>query len=127
MKDLEEGTYYKYYIKAYKLVNGKKVFLAKSKTIHVTTAGGKYGNAKAVDVNATEVTLNIGETFDIQAKQVKENKKIAKHTNIKFESNKSSVAKVNENGTITAKKKGTATIYVYAQNGVYKKVKVTVK
>ena len=127
MKDLEKGTYYKYYIKAYKLVNGKKVFLGKSNVVHVTTAGGKYGNAKAVSVNATEVTLNVGETFDIQAKQVKENKKIAKHTNIKFESSKSSVAKVNKNGTITAKKKGTATIYVYAQNGVYKKVKVTVK
>ena len=30
-------------------------------------------------------------------------------------------------GVITAKSKGECNIYVYAQNGVYKKVKVTVK
>jgi uncharacterized protein YjdB len=34
---------------------------------------------------------------------------------------------VNAKGKITGKKKGTATIYVYAQNGLYKTVKVTVK
>lgn len=127
VKDLEEGTYYKYYIKAYKLVDGKKVILGKSKTVHVTTDGGKYGNAKAVKVNETEVTLKAGETFAIKAEQLKKDKPIAKHTTIKFESNKSTVAKVNKNGTVTAKKKGTAIIYVYAQNGVYEKVKVTVK
>ena len=70
---------------------------------------------------------NVGETFAIKAKQVKKDKPIAKHTAIKFESNKSAVAKVNKNGTVTAKKKGTAIIYVYAQNGIYEKVKVTVK
>lgn len=36
---LKSGTYYKYLIKAYKLVEGKKVYLAESKTIHVTTTG----------------------------------------------------------------------------------------
>ena len=41
LEDLEEGTYYKYYVKAYKLVNGQKVFLGRSKTIHVTTDGSR--------------------------------------------------------------------------------------
>ena len=127
VEDLEEGTYYKFYVKAYKEVDGKKVILGKSKLIHATTDGGQYGNAKAVKVNATKATLNAGETFTIKAKLVKKDKPIAKHTNIKYESDNKNVAKVNANGTITAKASGTATIYVYAQNGVFKKVKVTVK
>ena len=107
--------------------SGKKVILGKSKLIHATTDGSQYGNAKAVKVNETNVTLNVGETFAIEAKQVKKDKTIAKHTNIKYESDNKQTAKVNANGTITAKEAGTATIYVYAQNGVFKKVKVTVK
>ena len=124
---MEEATYYKFYVKAYKEVDGKKVILGKSKLIHATTDGGEYGNAKAVKVNKTKVTLNAGETFVIKAKQIKKDKPIAKHTNIKYESDNKKVAKVNADGTITAKAAGTANIYVYAQNGVYKKVKVTVK
>ena len=37
------------------------------------------------------------------------------------------VAKVDKKGKITAKGKGKTTIYVYAQNGLYKKIAVTVK
>ena len=36
------------------------------------------------------------------------------------------IATVTKNGRIKAKKKGTCYIYVYAQNGVYKKIKVVV-
>ena len=35
------------------------------------------------------------------------------------------IAAVSKNGKVTAVKKGTCSIYVYAQNGVYKKIKVT--
>lgn len=125
-KKLKSGTYYKYYIKAYKLVNGKKVWLAKSKTIHVTTTGGKYGNAKSVKVNKTAVSLAVGKTFTIKAEQVAKDLPIKKHVNIKYESSNSKVASVNSKGVIKAKKKGTCYIYVYAQNGVYKRIKVVV-
>ena len=37
-----------------------------------------------------------------------------------------SIATVNKNGKITAKKKGSCVIYVYARNGLAKKVKVKV-
>lgn len=127
LEDLEEGTYYKFYVKAYKLVNGKKVFLGRSKTIHVTTDGGKYGNAAAVAVNETKVTVSVGETFTIQAEQIAVDKPIAKHTSIKYESDNKAVAKAKADGTVTAKEAGTAVIYVYAQNGVFQKVKVTVE
>ena len=126
-RKLKSGIYYKYCVKAYKLVNGKKVWLAKSKTIHVTTAGGKYGNAKAVKVSNTKVILKKGKSLVIKAQQIAENKPIKQHVNIKFESTNTKIATVTKNGRIKAKKKGTCYIYVYAQNGVYKRISVTVK
>lgn len=126
-KKLKSGTYYKYCIRAYKLIDGKKVWLAKSKVIHVTTKGGKYGNAKAVEVNKGNITLQEGKTFAITAKQIAGSKPIKKHVVIKYESSNSKVAAVNRRGLIRAKRKGTCYIYVYAQNGRYKRIKVTVK
>ena len=126
-KGLKSGTYYKYVVKAYKLVDGKKVFIARSKTVHVTTAGGKYGNAKSVKVNKTSVNLTTGEKFKVKASMVKKDKTIKQHVEIRYETSNSKVATVNSNGVITAKGKGTCYIYVYAQNGVYKSIKVTVK
>ena len=108
-------------------MDGKKVWLAKSKVIHVTTKGGKYGNEKAVEVNKGNITLQEGETFAITAKQIAGSKPIKKHVGIKYESSNSKVAAVNSKGLIRAKRKGTCYIYVYAQNGRYKKIKVTVK
>ncbi len=61
----------------------------------------------------------------IPKKKVK-NMKIKVHSPIKFETTNSKVAIVNKNGVIKAKKIGNCTIYVYAQNGMYKKIKVTV-
>ena len=124
---LASGTYYKYYIKAYKLVDGKKVWIAKSKVVHSTTTGGKYGNAKSVKVNKTSVSLAVGKTFSIKAEQVLKDKPIAGHQNIKYESGNSKVTSVTSKGVIKAKKKGTCYIYVYAQNGMYKRIKVTVQ
>lgn len=126
-KNLDGGTYYKYYIKAYKLVGGKKVWIAKSKVVHSTTAGGKYGNARSVRVNQTDVSLKIGKTFAIKAEQIEWDKPIRKHVDIRYESSDTKVARVNADGKITAAGKGTCYIYVYAQNGMYKKIKVTVK
>ena len=126
-KKLKSGTYYKYCIKAYKLVNGRKVWLAKSKVVHATTTGGKYGNAKAVKVNKTGVILKKGKTFKIKAVQVAGSRPIQKHTEIKFESANKKIASVSSKGVIKARRKGTCYIYVYAQNGVYKRIKVTVK
>ena len=125
-KNLASGTYYKYYIKAYKLVNGKKVWLAKSKVAHSTTTGGRYGNAKTVRVNKTAVSLAVNQQFTIKAEQIIKDLSIVKHVNIQFESSNSKVASVTKKGVIKAKKQGTCYIYVYAQNGMYKRIKVTV-
>ena len=118
---------YRDYVKAYKLVDGKKVILARGKTVHIATTGGKYGNPKAVKVNKDNVSLKVNKKYTIKASMVKSDKTIKKHEDIKYESSNTSVATVSSKGVITATKKGTCTVYVYAQNGVYKKVKVTVK
>lgn len=126
-KKLKKGTYYKYNIVAFKYVNGVKVTLAASKKIHATTLGGKYGVAKSVKLNKSKVKIKKGKTFKIKASEIKKDKKIKKHRAICYESSNTKIATVNSKGKIKAKKKGKCTIYVYAQNGVYKTVKVTVK
>lgn len=126
-KKLKKGTYYKYNVVAFKYVNGVKVTLAASKKIHATTQGGKYGVAKSVKLNKSKATIKKGKTFKIKASEIKKDKKIKKHRAICYESSNTKIATVNSKGKIKAKKKGKCTIYVYAQNGVYKTVKVTVK
>lgn len=126
-KGLKSGTYYKYCVAAYKLVDGRQVITAKSKVIHVATSSGKYENYKAVKVNKAKVELKAGKTYTIKATQVQGEKPVKKHADIRFETSNSKIAAITKNGVITAKRKGTCTIYVYAQNGIYKTVKVTVK
>ena len=133
-KDLKKGTYYKYVVKAYRLVNGKKVVTDTSISVHAVTGGGKYGNAKAVSVtqignkkNVSKITLKMGKTAQIQAKEVKKDKKIARHRKLCYESSNTKVATVTPDGLIRATGKGTCTIWVYAQNGIYKALKITVK
>ena len=133
-KDLKKGTYYKYVVKAYRLVNGKKVVTDISISVHAVTGGGKYGNAKAVSVtqignkrNVSKITLKMGKTAQIKAKEVKKDKKIERHRKLCYESSNTKVATVTPDGLIRATGKGTCTIWVYAQNGIYKALKITVK
>lgn len=128
-KKLKKGTYYKYVVVAYETVSGQDETLSISKTIHAATAGGKKGNAKKIKVNKSKVKLKKGKKFRIKATQVATSKKtkIAKHRAISFESSNRNVATVTSKGMVKAVKKGSCTIYVYAQNGFSKKVKVTVK
>ena len=126
-KKLKKGTYYKYNIVAFKNINGAKVTTAVSKKIHATTLGGKYGVAKAVKVNKTKATIKKGKTFKIKASEIKKDKKIRRHRAIGYESSNTKIATVNSKGKVKGVKKGKCTIYVYAQNGVYKTVNIKVK
>ena len=133
-KNLKKGTFYKYIVKAYKIVDGKKVVTDTSASIHVITQGGKYGIARSVSVtkignkkNVSKITLKKGKTAQITAKEIKKDKKIRHHRNLCYESNNTAVATVTPEGLIQAVGKGTCTIWVYAQNGVYAALTVTVK
>ena len=128
-KKLSKGTYYKYIVLAYKNVNGKKVILSKAKTLHVVTGGSKtYANASSVKPAKTSVSVTKGKTYTLKATTVLPKGKKAKvHRSLAFESSNTQIATVTSKGVITGKKAGTCYVYVYAQNGKYYKVKVTVK
>ena len=131
-KKLKAGTYYKYYVVAYKKVNGKETVLAKSDVMHVATNGKGYGYAKKISLKSTSLTLKKGKSAYIKASLVstnkKYNKKIQEHIpRIRFISSDQVVATVNSKGKVTARAKGTCYIYCYGLNGVSRKVKVTVK
>ncbi|MBR2547296.1 MAG: InlB B-repeat-containing protein [Eubacterium sp.] len=129
-KKLKKGKYYKYTVVAYKNVNGQKLPIAASCMVHCTTKAKSNTIAKGVKVNKTKVTLAAGKTFKIKAKEIKaeKGKVIRPHRVISYESSKPEVAKVEKKtGKVTAVAAGTTYIYAYAQDGVYKKIKITVK
>ena len=107
--------------------------LSTSRTIHVTTTGGKYTNYKAIKTNATKKTLYLSgkNSFKLSIKsytKAAKGKKVKKHrTKVWFEDDNPGVIKFGSNGKVIAKKKGVARIYAYTQNGVYKTITVTVK
>ena len=125
---LKKNSPYKYVVRAYKLVGDRKITISASKMLHVFTTG-KYVNAKGVKLNKTKASIKKGKTFRIKAKVVLGSKKgkFKQHRKICYESSNAAVATVTKKGVIKGKKKGTCSIYVYAQNGVYKTIKVTVK
>ncbi len=112
---LSKGTTYKYFTAAYD-ANGN--ILAVSKTIRVTP---DKNNPKAVQLKKNKASLSVGGTFKIKA-SVKGGK-----GQLRYESSNTAVATVSANGVVTAVSPGNCTIYVFAQNGIYKKCKITVK
>ena len=127
-KKLKKGKFYKYIVVAYKTTaDGKKRILSKSKTVHCVTNGGKKGNAEKVILKESKLTVKKGKTAKISGR-VRNNKPSDKHIAVaRFESSNTKIATVDEKGNVKGIKKGTATIYVVAQNGVYTTAKVTVK
>ena len=127
-KKLKAGTYYKYYVAAYKMVNGKKVIIGQSSDMHAATTGKGYGYAKKVTVNKSTLKLKTGKTAKIKATVKNTSKKVKDHTlRIRYISTNRDIATVNSKGKVTAKAKGTCYIYCYGLNGLTKKVKVTVR
>ena len=128
-KNLKSNTFYKYQVKAYKIINGEKVIIATSKVVHSVTTSKTYGNPIKVTIDKSSINMEVGKTQKVITNVIlPKNKKIKNHTTQpSFESTNKNIAIVSSNGTITAKAKGSCYIYVYAQNGVYAKIKVTVK
>ena len=118
------------YVVAYKNVNGKKVTLVRSASLHIAGTSTNYTNAKSVKVSASTLTLAKGKTSTIKPtvtlvdKTKTQPKCVSK---LQYATSNSSVAKVDANGKITAVGKGTANVYVFAENGVKAKVAVTVQ
>lgn len=124
---LKKRTAYKYIVCAYVDTGFSKVTLTASKTVHTVTNGGKTTVAKKINVKPAKVSLKVGKSKSLIAKEVKSGKKLISHRKLSYESSNPTIATVSKNGKISAKKKGKCSIYVYTQNGIYKKVAVVVK
>ena len=140
-KKLSTTKNIKVYVAAYRTVetkNGeavtkKDVRIAKTIAGHVVgKKNTKYSNAKKIKLSKTSYTLKKGKKVKIKAKTVLQYPKRkqlgdAHAKEFRYATSDKSIATVSKSGKITAKKKGSCVIYVYARNGLAKKVKVTVK
>lgn len=170
MENLLAKTYYKFYVRAYILVNGEKRYITTSINVHGVTLNDKYGVADDIniekvvvkytngksktkynraddgDVEELNITMKVGQTLKIVASEYNaDGKEIRAHRPISFESSNTNICKIGTRAkhkygievkdkantyksySITAKAEGECTIYVFAQNGIYTKVNVTVK
>ncbi len=126
VKKLKKGKYYKYMVVAYKNIYGEKRSIATSVTVHIATKGGKYGNPTGISYGKNKVTVKAGRSFTLKPK-LKTKKKVKTHiAKFRYESSNPAIATVSKKGKIKGVKKGSCNIYIYTQNGIYKKVKVSV-
>ena len=126
---LDNNRRYKYFVAAYRLIDGKKVYIAKSNSLHVALKDTKATNAKKVTVNQTNIRLKAGDTFVVRSRTRLENtnkKELLHAAAYRYYTSDQSVASVSKTGKIKALKSGTCVIYVVANNGVYGTIKVTV-
>ena len=125
-KKLIKGRQYKYYVTAYKNINGKRVILSRSLPVYSMTKGGKYGNPLKIRVKRPLVKVKQGKKDRLLVKVTgRKMKKTGKK--IRYVSLDSSVASVSKEGVITGRKRGSCTVYCIARNGFSKKVKVKVE
>ena len=129
-KKITKGTYYKFILVALDKNNN---VVSTSKVIHVATKGGKVTNPKKVTVKkgkkaVSKVTVKKGKGVTVKSGVTKASKKLKlkNHRKVRYESSNNAIATVTSKGAIKGVKKGTCYIYAYAQNGVTKRVKVTV-
>lgn len=132
-KGMKKDQWYKDKVVAWKMVDGEKVILAKSLVVHQylnkKNADTKWGNPTKVKLSKTSLSLAEGKSAKLGGKAVvAKGKDLGRHgKRIRYVVSDPLIATVSEKGKIKAKKKGTCTIYVVAQNGMYKKVKVKIK
>ena len=124
---------YKIYVVAYRMVEGKKVKLARTITGHIVgRLNTKYSNVRKITLSKSKYTIKVGKTAKVKAKTVLVDKSKKQLSNahaaeFRYASSNKNIATVDKNGKIKGVAQGTCTIYVYARNGYAKKVKVTVK
>ena len=128
-KSLKRATSYKYYVVALDEA-GKKI--ATAPIIHVVTNGSKYGNPEQLTLTSdAAITMTKGGKVanvltELTASPA-EKEPLTHIAALRYRSDDKTVAKVDKDGVITAVNKGTCTVYVIAQNGLYQAVTVTVE
>ena len=129
---LKKRKAYKAYVVAWKKSGDRKYYIGDaSPIVHAITGGytSEQCNAKSVELSKSSLTLKVGksETLKTSVKGVKSGRKVLRHAKlVRYYSSDANVAKVNENGKITAVGKGSCTVYAVANNGMRSKVTVKV-
>ncbi len=131
--NLRANTCYKTYVRPYKMIEGKKLYLSKSHQAHVYTNGGNktFSDPKRIVLSKTKVSIKRKKSAKLNAKVMLTNPKkktISKgHTPVvRYVSDNVLVATVGKTGKIKGVAKGICTIYAITQNGLSVACKVTV-
>ena len=127
VKKLAKGTYYKFIIVSYRYSQGKKYTIATSSAVHCVTNGGKFGNPQKLVFNKKKLNVKVGKKIKLKPKYKSDKKVKIFIAKFRYESSNSSVAKVDKKGRMTGVKKGKCYVYIYTQNGLYKRVRVSVR
>jgi len=122
---------YKALVRAYRIFNGKKQYLAKSYSVHaVTDSNKKYTNVKKLTVSPKTLSLKREKSKKLVVRAVSQNRsrrRLGHIQKLRYFTTDSKVATVSGNGVIRAVGKGSCTVYVLSINGMKASVKVTVK
>ena len=137
---LKAKTYYKFVVVAY---DKNDTFVAVSGIIHAATKGGKAANYKKITVKANagkkgkktkkfkkikKLTVKKNKTYRIKVKGIApKKKKVKKILKFRYVSSNENILTIDAKGSIKGQKKGKCKIYVYAQNGLCRIIKVRVK
>lgn len=130
IKKLNNKKAYKFFVAAYTQNGNEKSYVAKSIAVHVALVNYTKTNVKSISLKSSTISVKQGNTEKIKATSIKENKKkkIVDHAKeFRYETSNKTIATVDKKGVVKGRKKGSCTIYVIANNGVYKSVKVNVK
>lgn len=107
---MKKNLCYKAVVRAFRKVDGKKVYIAASPMVHAVSGGSKQLKATVKGIESGKKVLSQDHA-----------------ALVRYYSSNKAVATVNASGKIKAVGKGTCLIYALTPNGICKKVKVTVK
>ena len=125
---------YKAYVKAWVMENGNKKYVGTSPLVHAFTANGTktQTNAKNVKVEKTKISVKKGKTKKIKVvsiAKVKSKLELMDKSHaakLRYLSTDKKIATVNKSGKIKGISKGSCYVYVYAHNGVSRRITVKV-
>lgn len=132
-KKIKKTGNYKAQVKAYRLVDGEKFYLATGLVLHA--AGPSHStstNASKLTAAKKTYTVKKGERFRMSVQTIRQNTKKsllseAHASRMRYWTTNENVASVSATGYVKGKKKGTCYVYAAAQNGVSVRIKVKVK
>lgn len=132
-KKIKKAGEYKVKVKAYRIADGEKLYLAEGLTLHAAGPSHRSNtNVSKLKAEKKEYQVNRGKQVKLSVTVTKQNKKKAlldggHSAQLRYWSTNKKVASVNARGYIKGKGKGMCYVYAVAQNGVAVKVKVKVK